>query len=467
MVYRYGQRRASGALLLTGAVLILTCPECVLAGGYYGTSRVKGQNLRRERGLKLKSPKRNRLYQDDFASMDKTAGHPRGLQEELISKSRIGTFGNEQDPFFVSQWRNIGPYEVDDESSESDTNIQYRTSTEPPKPFEDTEFYELLEDLIDGRSANSSQTNSTTNSAVLTGELEVTTIPAPTPTGAPRSAQPATASVTIIYVSQAELAPAPTPPISVVEQAQEAGQAIVAGVTQNLAQGKKSKGAKNSKQGAAFKSKGAKYSVSSAFEAGGGGGKGGKGYGGSGVVSSAYGAGSGGGKGKSKGSKYGTYGSGTYVAPGIENPVVGEPVSAPIAPTLVAPTPIAPTPIAPTPVISGVVGAPVPVPTATGPEYPPSQGTVAQQVNCEAIGQGTASTEGDRRLFQAKADWLLADGAEFNDVAVEVQNYLQNDVAPAIAGCEINRNRLRRLQFITAPALITNVLFDTPTTGGE
>jgi len=144
----------------------------------------------------------------------------------------------------------------------------------------------------------------------------------------------------------------------------------------------------------------------------------------------------------SSGTTAGTSGSGTVV--------VSNGISAP----------------SPTSVVSPAVGAP-----STSAEELSNV-----DIDCEGIAAGTASTNAPKiQSFNIQANWLLENSAAFDTVADGVQNYLQSEVAPAIAGCGESRrkervrgrrHRRRWLQFMWPLALITNVVFDTPTSDG-
>jgi len=88
------------------------------------------------------------------------------------------------------------------------------------------------------------------------------------------------------------------------------------------------------------------------------------------------------------------------------------------------------------------------------------------RVDCSAISLGAADTAAsNQRSYIVTADWIIADSASFYDVAAGVEKFLQTAIAPVIAGCKSNRNRL--LQFIHVQSLITNVLFSTPIVTGN
>lgn len=79
-------------------------------------------------------------------------------------------------------------------------------------------------------------------------------------------------------------------------------------------------------------------------------------------------------------------------------------------------------------------------------------------VDCSAISESTASTDAPhKKSYQVDSNWILREGADFNQVATNVQSYLQTNVATAIAGCNG-----RRLQFLPTQSLLSNIQFGKP-----
>ena len=128
-----------------------------------------------------------------------------------------------------------------------------------------------------------------------------------------------------------------------------------------------------------------------------------------------------------------------------------------------------------------IVSAPAPTPVVSGAVEVPQTLSPAQQameimdrieVDCDAIASGTANTNTPKQQsFSVQANWILEDSASFATVAAGVQQYLQSEVAPAIAGCDNNRRKQRRhlqdnRQWLEPEALITGVVFETPTSDG-
>ncbi|CAB9498116.1 expressed unknown protein [Seminavis robusta] len=141
-------------------------------------------------------------------------------------------------------------------------------------------------------------------------------------------------------------------------------------------------------------------------------------------------------------------------------------------------TPPVPAPTSTTVVSSSFEAAPTPViaaATGSDSDYPPTRGG-ALEADCNAIRQGKAdkNTPG-MEAFTIQADWILAEGADFETVAADVKQYLQTKVAPPIAGCDERRRRRgrrrqltrRSLQFISTQSIVSNVLFESPSRDGE
>lgn len=114
--------------------------------------------------------------------------------------------------------------------------------------------------------------------------------------------------------------------------------------------------------------------------------------------------------------------------------------------------------------VSNAVGAPSPYAAPSGISYPQMGTNGNALIDCSAIREGTAATDApNRKSFRVDANWILDETADFDQVAASVQNYLQFEVAPAIAGCAFNGRNRRRLQFLpNAQSLVSNIQFGTP-----
>lgn len=93
-------------------------------------------------------------------------------------------------------------------------------------------------------------------------------------------------------------------------------------------------------------------------------------------------------------------------------------------------------------------------------------------VDCDAIRNGTATTDANQAGFTVSFDLTINNETDYASVAAAVHNILQTRVAPAVANCpdEIAiGNRLLQESTQDGATTIVNVLFFAPeeTRGGE
>jgi hypothetical protein len=94
--------------------------------------------------------------------------------------------------------------------------------------------------------------------------------------------------------------------------------------------------------------------------------------------------------------------------------------------------------------------APAPSPTPAG----------SNVKDCSAIAAGTARMDGSNKSFDVSADLIVDGSVDIQTILTKLEQILQQQVAPALAGCLANTRR-RRLQE-SDDTNIVNVVFGTP-----
>jgi hypothetical protein len=117
------------------------------------------------------------------------------------------------------------------------------------------------------------------------------------------------------------------------------------------------------------------------------------------------------------------------------------------------------------------------IPGTMPPSAAPSTALMKIGVDCDAIADGTATTEAPKVDFRVNMEMTISDNYEFAEVAAVLKSLLQTRVAPKVAGCPDViaaaggrwLQLARWLEEATEDATVVNVLFDTieATEGGK